>query len=132
VEFTLLVKAFTGHTEHLLRKQPGLKKKSSPFSDRSLYEPSVAPPWVHPFWAHREHRCKQFACAPWARHNPSPGAPSPAHALTYQLSYLGSADLVPRLGKKMAAVKKHLLQVEVCCSERYQPDYWHFTVSDIV
>jgi len=43
-------------------KQPR-PKKYSPFSVGPLYEPSMAPPWVHPFWAHREHRYKQCACA---------------------------------------------------------------------
>ena len=35
----------------------------------------------------REHRCKQFACAPSASHTPSPGAQSPVQALNKQFPY---------------------------------------------
>lgn len=45
------------------------------------------PPWVHLFWAHGEHNCKQCACATWASHTPSPDAPSPAQALTWEFHY---------------------------------------------
>ena len=49
----------------LLSKQPR-SKSCSPFSVWPLYEHRGAPLLVHPFWSPGEHRCKQFACAPWA------------------------------------------------------------------
>ena len=32
----------------------------------SMASPYMSPGWLHPFQLLGEHRCKQFACAPWA------------------------------------------------------------------
>jgi len=80
MELTQLVNRQFSYATPLQKKQPTSKKGSS-FGSSPSHQPGVASPYAHPFWSHGKHRCKQFACAPWVHHTPSPGAQSPVQAL---------------------------------------------------
>lgn len=66
-ELIQLVKGLSNHAALLLKKKHPRSKRCSPFTGWPLSESRGTKPWVHPFCSCGEHRCKHFACAPWAR-----------------------------------------------------------------